>query len=77
MKGRSGIELCQTTGFVDGLLRLVGLDCKVPDFRMLFRRRKTLAISIPGRGFKGPRLMARDFDPQVAEIKTRIAALTG
>lgn len=36
------------------LLRLVGLDWSVPDFSTLSRRQKTLAVSIPYRGSKGP-----------------------
>ena len=44
----------QTAGFVESLLRLVGLDWSVPDFSTLSRRQKTLAITIPHRGSKGP-----------------------
>ena len=44
----------QTTGFVESLLRLVGLDWSVPDFSTLSRRRKTLPINLPYRGSKGP-----------------------
>ena len=42
----------QTTGLVESLLRLVGLDCLVPDFSTLSRRQRALAI--PYRGYKGP-----------------------
>jgi len=40
----------QTAGFVESLLRLVGLDWSVPDFSTLSLRQKTLAITIPYRG---------------------------
>ena len=48
------MALRQTTGFVESLLRLVGLDWTVPDFSTLSRRQKTLAVSIPYRGSQGP-----------------------
>src|SRR6056297_575951 len=54
MKVLFGMALRQTTGFVESLLRLVGLDWSVPDFSTLSRRQKTLAVSIPYRGSKGP-----------------------
>ena len=54
MKVLFGLALRQTTGFVESLLRLVGLDWDVPDFSTLSRRQKTLAVSIPHRGSKGP-----------------------
>ena len=41
-----GMALRQTTGFVESLLRLIGLDWRVPDFSTLCRRRKTLAVNI-------------------------------
>jgi len=41
------------TGFVESLLRLTGLDWKVPDFSTLCRRKKTLNIAIPHCGGKG------------------------
>ena len=44
----------QRTGFVESLLRLVGLAGTVPDFGTLCRRQKTLAVNIPYRGSKGP-----------------------
>jgi len=44
----------QTTGFVESLLRLTGLDWTVPDFSTLSRRQKTLAVTLPYRGSKGP-----------------------
>src|SRR6056297_2402087 len=54
MKVLFGMALRQTTGFVESLLRLVGLDWTVPDFGTLSRRQKTLAVNIPYRGSKGP-----------------------
>ena len=54
MKVLFGMALRQTTGFVESLLRLVGLDWTVPDFSTLSRRQKTLAVTIPYRGSKGP-----------------------
>lgn len=54
MKVLFGMALRQTTGFVESLLRLVGLDWTVPDFSTLSRRHKTLAVNIPYRGSKGP-----------------------
>ena len=43
----------QTTGFVESLLCLIGLDRDVPDFRTLSRRQKTLKVNIPYRGSGG------------------------
>jgi hypothetical protein len=54
MKVLSGMALRQTTGFVESLVRLTGLDWVVPDFSTLSRRQRTLAINIPYRGSKGP-----------------------
>ena len=48
------LALRQTTGFVESLLRLIGLEWAVPDFSTLSRRQKTLAVNIPYRGSKGP-----------------------
>jgi hypothetical protein len=47
MKVLFGKALRQTTGFVESLLRLVGLDWTVPDFSTLSRRQKTLTVNIP------------------------------
>ena len=44
----------QTTGFVQSLLLLVGLDWTVPDFSTLCRRQRKLNVSIPYRGGAGP-----------------------
>ena len=54
MKVLFGLALRQTTGFVESLLRLIGLDWAVPDFSTLSRRQKTLKVSIPYRGSDGP-----------------------
>ena len=54
MKVLFGMPLRQTTGFVQSLLRLVGLDWPVPDFSTLSRRQKTLTVSLPYRGGTGP-----------------------
>ena len=44
----------QTTGVVESLVRLVGLDWSVPGFSTLSRRQKSLAVNIPYRGSTGP-----------------------
>jgi hypothetical protein len=54
MKVLFGMAMRQTTGFVDSLLGLIGLDWDVPDFSTLSRRQKTLAVNIPHRGLQGP-----------------------
>ena len=54
MKVLFGMALRQTTGFVESLLRLAGLDWTVPDFSTLSRRQKKLAVNIPSRGSSGP-----------------------
>lgn len=54
MKVLFGMALRQTTGFVESLLRLIGLDWAVPDFSTLSRRQKTLNVNIPYRGSDGP-----------------------
>ncbi len=54
MKVLFGMPLRQTTGFVQSLLRLVGLDWTVPDFSTLCRRQRKLNVSIPYRGGAGP-----------------------
>ena len=41
-----GMALRQTTGFVESLLKLVGLDWSVPDYSTLSRRQKTLNVLI-------------------------------
>ena len=54
MKVLFGMALRQTTGFVESLLGLIGLDWDVPDFSTLSRRQKTLKVNIPYRGSQGP-----------------------
>lgn len=54
MKVLFSTALRQTTGFVESLLRLVGLDWSVSDFSTLSRRQNILAVNIPHRGSKGP-----------------------
>ncbi|SIS57597.1 Transposase DDE domain-containing protein [Paracoccus saliphilus] len=54
MKVLIGMALWQTTGFVETLLHLVGLDGTVPDFSTLSRRQRILAVNIPYRGCKDP-----------------------
>jgi hypothetical protein len=54
MKVLFGMALRQTTGFVESLLRLIGLEWAVPDFSTLSRRQKTLKVNIPYRGSDGP-----------------------
>jgi hypothetical protein len=54
MKVPFGMALRQTTGFVESLLYLIGLDWEVPAFNTPGRRRKTHAASIPHRGAQGP-----------------------
>ena len=54
MKVLFGMALRQTTGFVESLLHLIGLEWSVPDFSTLSRRQKTLKVNIPYRGSQGP-----------------------
>jgi hypothetical protein len=54
MKVLFGMALRQTTGFVESLLRPIGLDGAVPDFRTLPRRQKALKVDIPDRRSDGP-----------------------
>ncbi|WP_390910353.1 IS5 family transposase [Pseudosulfitobacter sp. SM2401] len=49
-----GLPLRQTTGFVESLLELAGLDWTVPDFSTLRRRQRTLSVIIPYQGSPGP-----------------------
>ncbi|AGI69483.1 ISSpo9 transposase [Octadecabacter antarcticus 307] len=48
------MPLRQTTGFVESLLKLLGLDWEVPDFSTLCRRQKILSVAVPYQGSKGP-----------------------
>jgi hypothetical protein len=54
MKVLFGMALRQTTGFVESLLHLIGLDRAVPNFSTLSRRQKALKVNIPYRGSQGP-----------------------
>ena len=63
MKVLFGMALRHTTGFVESLLRLIGLDWDVPDFSTLSRRQKTLAVHIPHRGSRGPLHLLIDIEP--------------
>ena len=58
MKALFGMALCQATGFVESLLRLIGLNWAVPDFSTLSRRQKTLKVKIPYCGSAGPLAIA-------------------
>ena len=49
-----GMPLRQTTGFVESLLRVVGLTWAVPEVSTVCRRQKTLNVSLPFRGGAGP-----------------------
>jgi len=49
MKVLFGMALGQTTGFVESLLQLSGLDWSVPYSSTVSRRQKTLAVNIPYR----------------------------
>ncbi|GAA4226024.1 hypothetical protein GGQ68_004973 [Sagittula marina] len=49
-----GLPLRQTTGFVESLLRLIGLDWSVPDYSTPCRRQKTLKVSLPYRDGTDP-----------------------
>ena len=42
-----GLPLRQATGFVESLLKLIGLNWPVADFSTLCRRQKTLSVVIP------------------------------
>jgi hypothetical protein len=60
MKVLFGMPLRQATGFVQSLLRLVGLDWTVPDFSALYRHQRSLNVSIPYRSSKGPQNLLID-----------------
>ena len=44
-----GLALRQNLGLVESLLRMAGLDWKVPDFSTVSRRQKTLRVQLPYR----------------------------
>lgn len=54
MKALFGMALRQTTGFVESLFCLFGLDRDAPEFGTLSRRQKTLALNIPHWASQGP-----------------------
>ena len=54
MKVLFGMALRQTTGFVESLLRRIGLNWELPDFSTHSRRPKTLAVNNPDPASKGP-----------------------
>lgn len=54
LKTLLGLPLRQATGFVASLLELSGLGWSVPHFSTLSRRQKTLNVTMPYRGSKGP-----------------------
>lgn len=54
-----GMPLKQTTGFVESLLAMTGLEWSVPDFNTFCRRQKTLPVSIPYLGGTGPLIPSR------------------
>ena len=60
---RATMSTRQTTGFVESLLRLIGLDWEVADFSTLSRRQKTLAVNISYRGSQGPLHLLIDIEP--------------
>lgn len=53
LKAFFGLPLRQTTGLVESLLKLAGLDWSVPDFSTLSRRQKGLNVAIPYRPSTG------------------------
>ena len=53
LKALFGLPLRQTTGLVERLLKLAGLDGSVPDFSTLSRRQKGLNVTIPYRAKTG------------------------
>ena len=76
MKVLFGMALRQTTGFVESLLRLVGLDWAVPDFSTLSRRQKALAVTIPYRGSQGLfRKQQRHLEPRAPAVRTVFGGL--
>jgi hypothetical protein len=49
-----GLAIRQTTGFVESLFGLSGLDWEVPNFSTLSNRQKPLKVNIPYREAAGP-----------------------
>jgi hypothetical protein len=82
--------LRQAMVMTQSLLSLAGLDWPVPDYSTVSRRQKTLQVVVQtmptttglhllvdSTGIKmlGERIIARDFDRQVAELQVRAAVL--
>ena len=49
-----GLPLRQTTGMVESILSMAGLDWPVPDFSTLSRRQKRITVQISSRRASGP-----------------------
>lgn len=73
------MALREKTGFLEGLLSLVGFTRTVPDLSTLSRRLKTLAVNTPYSGSKGKRPVTMPNDTRdVADVKSDPAtAATG
>jgi Transposase DDE domain len=69
-----GLPLRQTTGFVESLLELVGLDWAVPNFSTLCRRQRTLSVAVPYRGSPGPLHLLIDSTGIKAEGESALSA---
>ena len=54
VKVLSGLPLRQTTGMVESILSMAGLDWPVPDFSTLSRRQKRITVQISSRRAPGP-----------------------
>ena len=50
MKVPFGMAMRQTTGVVESLLRMIGLDWEVPNVSTLSRRQKTVKLADAGYG---------------------------
>ena len=49
-----GLPLRQTTGMVESILSMAGLDWPVPDFSTMSRRQKRITVQISSRRASGP-----------------------
>ena len=67
MKVLLDMQLRQTTELVQSLVRLVGLEWRVPGFSTLGRRHKTLKLSITYRDGTGPLKLLTDSTGNKAE----------
>ena len=77
MKVLFGMALRQTTGFVESLLHLIGLDWAVPNLSTLSRRQKALKVNIPYRGSLGPLHLLIDIEPASAPLMVWMAPAPG